>query len=219
MDLKLFAGSVTGLVGENGAGKSSLVRALSGVDPIDGGRIEIEGQVVGIRRPADARQFGIETVFQDLALAPDLNAVENIFLGREVASGSFGVLRRNRMRDVAQRAMADIGARLSSLHIPVASLSGGQQQSVAIARALLWARHLVLLDEPTAALGSEQSRRVLALLRQMAARGLAVLFVSHDIPKVLESCDRVIVMRHGHAVGNYSGADMTHDALAGGVGR
>jgi ABC-type sugar transport system ATPase subunit len=199
IDLELRAGEVTALIGDNGAGKSVTIKTISGIHPPDGGHIYWEGSPVRIRTPRDAAGLGIETVFQDLALCNNLDIVQNMFLGRE----------RTRMLALDEEAMETAAAEtLASLAVttvrsirqPVASLSGGQRQSVAIAKAVLWNTKLVIMDEPTAALGVAQTRMVLDLVRRLADRGHAVLFVSHNMNDVFEVADRIAVLFLGRLV-------------------
>jgi ABC-type sugar transport system ATPase subunit len=197
--LDVPAGQVTALVGDNGAGKSVLIKCISGIHSPDGGQILWEGRAVSLRSPRDASALGIETVHQDLALCDNLDIVQNMFLGREK-------VRRLALSEEDMEKAA--GATLSSLAVttvrsirqPVASLSGGQRQSVAIAKAVLWNSKLVIMDEPTAALGVAQTRMVLDLVRRLADRGLAVLLVSHNMNDVFEVADRLAVLRLGRMV-------------------
>jgi ABC-type sugar transport system ATPase subunit len=199
VNLDVPAGQVTALVGDNGAGKSVLIKCISGIHSPDGGQILWEGNPVSLRSPRDASALGIETVHQDLALCDNLDIVQNMFLGRET-------VRRLTLSEEDMEKAA--GATLSSLAVttvrsirqPVASLSGGQRQSVAIAKAVLWNSKLVIMDEPTAALGVAQTRMVLDLVRRLADRGLAVLLVSHNMNDVFEVADRLAVLRLGRMV-------------------
>jgi simple sugar transport system ATP-binding protein len=198
-----FPGQVTALVGDNGAGKSTLVKTLSGVFPPDDGQILVDGNTVSMSNPRDAASLGIETVYQDLALAPDLDAAANVFLGRELRRLRILHDQAEMRRQTAAR-FKELGVGLvQDLRVPVASFSGGQRQSVAIARAAMWARHVIIMDEPTAALGVIQTRKVLELIATVRSRGLAVVLISHNLPEVLEVSDRIEVMRLGARVARF----------------
>jgi simple sugar transport system ATP-binding protein len=194
---------VTALVGDNGAGKSTLVKTLSGVFAPDDGQILVDGNTVTMSNPRDAASLGIETVYQDLALAPDLDAAANVFLGRELRRLRILHDQAEMRRQTAAR-FKELGVGLvQDLRVPVASFSGGQRQSVAIARAAMWARHVIIMDEPTAALGVIQTRKVLELIATVRSRGLAVVLISHNLPEVLEVSDRIEVMRLGARVARF----------------
>lgn len=213
------AGEVVALIGDNGAGKSTLVKVLSGVIGPDDGDIRLDGKPVEFGSPQEARGVGIETVFQDLALAPDLGPAENAFIGREYVKpgwrGKLGVLDKERMRREALAAFTSMGTDVKDVYAPVATLSGGQRQSVAICRAIMWASRVLFLDEPTAALGVRQTRNVLDLIRRVADRGVAVVLISHNMPEVLEVSDRIEVLRLGRRVAQFRGADVTIEQLVG----
>jgi simple sugar transport system ATP-binding protein len=198
-----FPGEVTALIGDNGAGKSTLIKVLSGVHVPDSGDVLVDGQVVHISNPRHAATLGIETVYQDLALAPDLDAPANVFLGRELRR--FGVLHDQRkMRDITETRFRELGVGLvQDMRVPVASFSGGQKQSVAIARAAIWAEHVIVMDEPTAALGVVQTANVLKLIEAIRDRGLAVVLISHNLREVLQVADRIEVMRLGARVARF----------------
>jgi ABC-type sugar transport system ATPase subunit len=199
VSLDLREGEVTALVGDNGAGKSVLIKTISGIHGPDGGEILWGGTPVRIRTPRDAAALGIETVFQDLALCNNLDIVENMFLGRERVNGI--VLDEEQMETAATETLSSLAVTtVRSIRQPVASLSGGQRQSVAIAKAVLWNTKLVIMDEPTAALGVAQTAMVLGLIRRLADRGLAVLFVSHNMNDVFEVADRIAVLYLGKVV-------------------
>ena len=217
VDLAVRAGEITAIVGDNGAGKSTLVKMLAGAVVPDEGRILVEGRPVALRDPHDAREQGIETIFQDLALAPNRDVVANLFLGRELllpgVLGVLGVLDQAGMRRRAAEQVRSLGIDIPRLSgLPIGRMSGGQRQSVAVARAAHWARTAMLMDEPTAALGVRESRKVLALARHVADEGLAVVLISHILPHVMELADRVIVMRHGSKVAELT-EDITSDRL------
>jgi ABC-type sugar transport system ATPase subunit len=199
VDLDVPAGLVTALVGDNGAGKSVTIKCIAGIHTPDGGQILWEGQPVHIRSPRDSSALGIETVHQDLALCDNLDIVQNMYLGRELLR--YGVLDEEDMEKSAGATLKGLAVTtVRSIRQPVASLSGGQRQSVAIAKAVLWNSRLVIMDEPTAALGVSQTAQVLALIRRLADRGLAVMVVSHNMNDVFEVADRVAVLRLGHMV-------------------
>lgn len=211
-DFDLRAGEVLAVIGDNGAGKSTLIKALSGALTPDSGQIEIDGNPVKLRNPLDARKHGIETVYQDLALAPALDIATNMFMGRELRrSGPLGsmlrILDKPRMRAEAAEHMDELGIGLRSLSLPVENLSGGQRQGVAVARAAAWARRMVIMDEPTAALGVRESAQVLDLIGRVRDRGLPVVLISHNMPHVFEIADRIHVQRLGRRVGLVDKAD------------
>ena len=196
VDFTVYPGTVTALVGDNGAGKSTLVKTLTGIYPKDSGEIWFDGEPVEINGPKDAARLGIEVVYQDLALCENLDIVQNLFLGRE--RKRFGLLDERSMEQVARETLARLSVRtVKSVRTPVSALSGGQRQTVAIAKAVLWNSRVVVLDEPTAALGVAQTRQVLDLVRRLAAEGLGVVIISHNMNEVLEVSDRVAVMYLG----------------------
>jgi simple sugar transport system ATP-binding protein len=207
----VFPNEIVALIGDNGAGKSTLVKCLSGADRPDAGTIRFQGAEVEISSPTEARALGIETVYQDLALAPDLDPAANLFLGRELVKpglwGRLGVLDNKRMRREAQTAFADLGTQLLSFTAPVASLSGGQKQNVAVARSVAWASKVVFLDEPTSALGVVQRERVLDVIRRVRDRGVAVVLISHNMPEVLSVADRIEVLRLGQRVARFRASE------------
>jgi len=207
VSLDVAAGEVHALVGDNGAGKSTLIKVISGSVHADAGQVEFEGRRVRLQSPAAAAGLGIATVYQDLALCENLDVVENLFLGREVGAWPmYGPLRRlsePQMHRRARQTLDELSIRIPSLRTPVGSLSGGQRQAVAVGRAVMWGSKLVLLDEPTAALGVEQTAQVLRLIREVAARGLAVLVISHSLPEVFQIGDRISVLRLGANAGTF----------------
>ena len=211
--LSIFRGEITAVVGDNGAGKSTFLKILSGEQTADTGDLFFAGRPTTLRSTHDAQAQGVETVYQDLALAPDLPVSENVFLGREIMHagllGKFGAVDRVAMRDATRNVLAELGIHLKSMLAPTRSLSGGERQAVAVARAMKWARHAVLMDEPTAALGARQREMVYRVIRSAAQRNLAVLLISHDIPQVLELADAIIVLRHGKDVARMSPHDVT----------
>src|SRR5437764_841813 len=205
VNLELRAGEVTALVGDNGAGKSVMIKTISGIHGPDDGQIFWEDKPVRIRTPRDAAALGIETVFQDLALCNNLDIVQNMFLGRERVRGL--ALDEEAMETAAAETLSSLAVTtVRSIRQPVASLSGGQRQSVAIAKAVLWNTKLVIMDEPTAALGVAQTAMVLELVRRLATRGLAVVLVSHNMNDVFEVADRIIVLRLGRVVAQRTAA-------------
>jgi len=196
VDLTIYPGKVTALVGDNGAGKSTLIKSIAGIHPIDGGQILFDGKPVQIEGPRDSAALGIEVVYQDLALADNLDVVQNMFLGRERTNGI--LLDEASMEQAAKDTLKTLSVRtLKSVRQLVSSLSGGQRQTVAIAKAVLWESKLVILDEPTAALGVAQTRQVLDLVRRLADTGHAVLFISHNMVDVFEVADRVAALYLG----------------------
>src|SRR6202011_2675419 len=199
VDLDLYAGQVTALAGDNGAGKSVLTKCIAGIYEIDHGQFFWEGQPVHIRSPRDAARLGIETVYQDLALADNLDIVQNMFLGREELRNGF--LNEDDMERAASKTLAELRVTtVRSIRQPVASLSGGQRQSVAVAKAVMWNSKQIMLDEPTAALGVVQTGMVLDLVRRLRDRGLAVMMISHNLNDVFEVADRIAVMYLGRLV-------------------
>jgi ABC-type sugar transport system ATPase subunit len=199
VDLDLYAGQVTALAGDNGAGKSVLTKSIAGIYQVDHGQFFWEGQPVQIHSPRDAAKLGIETVYQDLALADNLDIVQNMFLGRERLRN--GLLNEDDMERAAGKTLAGLRVTtVRSIRQPVASLSGGQRQSVAVAKAVMWNSKLVMLDEPTAALGVVQTKMVLELVRRLRDRGLAVMVISHNLNDVFEVADRIAVLYLGRMV-------------------
>lgn len=212
VDLDVRAGRVTALVGDNGAGKSTLIKGVAGIYPFDSGEVRFEGKPVSISGPKQANDLGIEVVYQDLALCDNLDVVHNMFLGREVKAGV--TLNETAMEQRAAETLKGLSVRtLKSLRQQVSSLSGGQRQTVAIARAVLWNSKLVILDEPTAALGVAQTRQVLDLVRRLATNGLAVVLISHNLHDIFEVADRITVLRLGQNVAELTVAETTQQAV------
>ncbi|GAA3839794.1 ATP-binding cassette domain-containing protein [Sphaerisporangium flaviroseum] len=209
--LDLPPGEVVALVGDNGAGKSTLVKAISGVISPDSGQITMDDRPVRIGNPHDAQALGISTVYQDLALCENLDVVANLFLGSERRRWS--VLGHIRMERATRDLLTQLDVRIHDIRVPVAMLSGGQRQSVAIARALIGEPRLVILDEPTAALGVEQTAQVLDLIRRLRDRGLAVLLISHNLADVRAVSDRVTVLRLGRNAGEFRTADASQESI------
>ncbi|WP_269856524.1 ATP-binding cassette domain-containing protein [Streptomyces sp. RPT161] len=211
VELEVRAGEVVALVGDNGAGKSTLVKTIAGVHPIDEGVIEWEGRPVTINRPHDAQGLGIATVYQDLALCDNLDVVQNLFLGREVRR--VGVLDEVEMEKRSRELLNTLSIRIPSVRIPIASLSGGQRQTVAIARSLIGDPKVVILDEPTAALGVEQTAQVLDLVERLRERGLAVILISHNMVDVMAVADQVAVLRLGRNNGVFAARETTQEEI------
>src|SRR3954452_6344519 len=209
VDLDTYAGRVTALVGDNGAGKSTLIKAVAGIHPFDSGEMLWEGQPVTIHGPKEANALGIEVVYQDLALCDNLDVVNNMFLGRETHSGI--TLNETEMEKRAGETLRGLSVRtLRSLRQGVASLSGGQRQTVAIARAVLWNSKLVILDEPTAALGVAQTEQVLALVRRLADNGLAVILITHNMNDVFQVADNVACLYLGQMAAQVDAKAVSH---------
>jgi D-xylose transport system ATP-binding protein len=206
VDFEVRDGEVMALVGDNGAGKSTLIKCVAGIYPIDSGEILFEGERVTIHGPKDAAKLGIEVVYQDLALADNLDVVQNMYLGREEHDLLFRLKEAPMEQRTAETLSSLAVTTIGSVRQPVATLSGGQRQSVAVARAVMWNNRVVFLDEPTAALGVAQTRQVLALVRRLAEQGLAVVLVSHNLVDVFEVADRITVLRLGRNVGLYEKA-------------
>jgi D-xylose transport system ATP-binding protein len=202
VDFEVYAGEVVGLVGDNGAGKSTLIKAISGVGPADDGEIFVEGQPVKITGPQTATRLGIETVYQDLALCDNLDVVSNLYLGHEERTPILS-LSENEMERRGLGVLRTLDVKLPSVRAKVAQLSGGQRQSIAVAKTILRHAKVVLLDEPTAALGVAQTRQVLNLINRLRDQGLAVVVISHNLADVFEVADRVIVLRLGKRVGTF----------------
>jgi simple sugar transport system ATP-binding protein len=215
----VFPNEVVALVGDNGAGKSTLVKTLAGVHQPDEGEILFDGQPVEIHTPLDARRLGIETVYQDLALAAELDAGANMFLGREIMRpgvlGRLGFIDKQAMRVRSREAFNNLGVALQDTAAPVATMSGGQRQGIAVSRAVTWASKVVFMDEPTAALGVVQTRKVLELIKRVRDTGLSVVLISHNMPDVLAVSDRVEVLRLGQRVARFKTSDTTMEKLVG----
>jgi simple sugar transport system ATP-binding protein len=212
-------GEVVALMGDNGAGKSTLIKTICGVYGPDEGEILFHGRSIAGRTPSQIHAMGIETVYQDLALAPDLDTAANLYLGREVLAkgvlGWFGVLDKKQMATHAQQVLTDLSVTIKDAAAPVAMLSGGQQQSVAVARAVTWANELVIMDEPTAALGVPQTRAVLDLIRRVRDSGRSVVLISHSLPDVMAVSDRIEVLRLGRRVARLVTGETTEEQIVG----
>jgi simple sugar transport system ATP-binding protein len=218
-DFDVLPGEVVALVGDNGAGKSTLIKILSGTVQPDGGEIQFEGRPVHIDSPIAARRLGLETVYQDLALAEELDPAANLFLGRELLRagplGKLGFLDKKAMRSRAERAFATLGIGLQDLGAEVGSLSGGQRQTVAVSRAATWASRVIFMDEPTAALGVVQAEKVLDLIRQIRESGKSVVLISHNLPHVFHVANRIQVLRLGKRVATFKADAVTMEEVVG----
>ncbi|HYH91196.1 MAG TPA: ATP-binding cassette domain-containing protein [Solirubrobacteraceae bacterium] len=204
VDFRVASGEVMALVGDNGAGKSTLIKCIAGIHPADSGEIRFEGRPVNIHGPKDAADLGIEVVYQDLALCDNLDVVENMYLGRELVDG-VRKLDETAMEARAQETLRSLSVTtLRNVRQTVAGLSGGQRQSVAVAKAVMWNSKLVILDEPTAALGVAQTRQVLELVKRLGEQGLAVILISHNLHDIFEVADRITVLRLGQNVAEYT---------------
>ena len=211
------AGEVVALVGDNGAGKSTLIKVIAGIHPIDAGTIRWEGREVSINGPKDSSALGIATVYQDLALCDNLDVVANLFLGRETTAplGPMAVLDEESMERRAIDTLRRLSVKIPSVRTPIESLSGGQRQSVAVARSVLWHNKVVLLDETTAALGVAQTKEVLDLVRRLRDEGHGVVIISHNLADVFEVADRITVLRLGRYIGTFDAATADHEEIVG----
>lgn len=212
VSIDLHAGEVVGLLGHNGAGKSTLIKCLSGAYQADSGEIFIDGKKVKIENPRDARARNIETIYQTLALADNLNATANLFLGRELVN-RFGMVDEGKMEAETRKIMARLNPNFRKFNEPVSALSGGQRQSVAIARAVYFNAKVLIMDEPTAALGPHETQMVSELIQELKAQGLGIFLIEHDIQNVMQLCDRAAVMKNGQMVGVENVADVTEDDI------
>jgi D-xylose transport system ATP-binding protein len=212
VSIDLRPGEVLALVGGNGAGKSTLIKVLSGAHRADSGEIRVDGQPVAIATPRDAKALGIETTYQTLALADNIDAPGNIFLGRELTT-RFGNLDDSAMEDTTRKLMGRLNPKFQNFKVPVASLSGGQRQSVAIARAVHFNARILIMDEPTAALGPAETTQVKELIRQLKSDGIGIILISHDIHDVFDLADRISVMLQGKLVGTVQKAEVTIDEV------
>jgi D-xylose transport system ATP-binding protein len=213
VDFEVRRGEVMALVGDNGAGKSTLIKCVAGIHPMDEGEIIFDGEPVSISGPKDAAKLGIEIVYQDLALCDNLDVVQNMYLGREVHD-RFQILKESPMEAKTRETLKSLRVTtISSIRQAVATLSGGQRQSVAVARAVMWNSRLVILDEPTAALGVAQTEQVLALVNRLAEQGLSVVLISHNLHDVFETATRITVLRLGRNVGVFERAKATQEEV------
>lgn len=214
VSLGLYPGEVVALLGHNGAGKSTLMKMLAGAYPIDSGEVVISGQKVQVRSPQDAQRLGIESIYQTLALADNLDAVANLFLGRELLT-RWRTLDDPRMDADARRVFLRLNKNFHNIHTPVRRLSGGQRQVVAISRAIYFNAKILIMDEPCAALGPEETAMVAGLVQQLKAEGVGIFLISHDLHDVFALSDRLAVMKNGRIVGSYKTADVTEDEVLG----
>lgn len=214
VSIDLFPGEVVGLLGHNGAGKSTLIKILSGAYQGDSGEILIDGRPATIQSPRDAREYNIETIYQTLALADNLDAASNLFLGREIVS-SLGFVDDDAMEAETRKIMGRLNPNFKKFNAPVRALSGGQRQSVAIARAVYFNARILIMDEPTAALGVHETQMVAELIQELKKQGLGIFLISHDIHDVFELCDRLAVMKNGQVVGTAKTTDVTDDEVLG----
>jgi D-xylose transport system ATP-binding protein len=214
VSVKLFPGEVVALVGGNGAGKTTLIKTLSGAHKADSGQIRIDGKDVTIDNPRDAKAMGIETIYQTLALAENIDAPGNMFLGRELKT-RWGTLDDSAMESETRKVMARLNPKFTNLKVPVASLSGGQRQSVAIAKAVYYNARIIIMDEPTAALGPAETTQVGELIKQLKSEGIGIFLISHDIHDVFDLADRISVVLQGKLVGTVNKDDVTMDDVLG----
>jgi D-xylose transport system ATP-binding protein len=214
VSVDLLAGEVVGIVGGNGAGKSTLMRVLSGAHPADSGEVRIDGQPVTISNPREAKALNIETIYQTLALADNIDAPGNLFLGRELTT-RWGTLDESAMEDQTRKVMGRLNPNFTNFATPVVSLSGGQRQAVAIARAVHFNARILIMDEPTAALGPAETSQVRNLIRQLKDEGIGIFLISHDIHDVFDLSDRISVMYHGRIVDTVDKASVTPDDVLG----
>ncbi len=214
VSIDLYPGEVVGLLGHNGAGKSTLIKCLSGAYQADAGEILINGTPVSIRNPRDARAQNIETIYQTLALADNLDAASNLFLGREILT-PLGMVDDGAMEAETRKIMARLNPNFVKFKAPVSSLSGGQRQSVAIARAVYFNARILIMDEPTAALGPQETRMVAELIQELKKQGLGIFLIEHDIHAVMQLCDRAVVMKNGKRVGTVNVDEVSDDDILG----
>lgn len=212
VSVDLYPGEVVGLLGHNGAGKSTLIKCLSGAYQMDSGEIRIEGNTVSITNPRDARKYNIETIYQTLALADNLDAASNLFLGREIVN-SVGLVDDSAMEAETRKIMGRLNPNFKKFSAPVSALSGGQRQSVAIARAVYFNARILIMDEPTAALGPQETQMVAELIQELKRQGLGIFLIDHDVHQVKRLCDRAAVMKNGKLVGTVNVDDVTTDDL------
>ncbi|MDO8883664.1 MAG: ATP-binding cassette domain-containing protein [Pseudotabrizicola sp.] len=214
VSIDLHPGEVVGLLGHNGAGKSTLIKCLSGAYQKDAGEIYINGERVDIHNPRDARHYNIETIYQTLALADNLDAASNLFLGRELVTAA-GFVDDAQMEAETRKIMARLNPNFRKFNVPVSALSGGQRQSVAIARAVYFNAKILIMDEPTAALGPQETQMVAELIQELKRQGLGIFLIEHDIHAVMDLCDRAVVMKNGQRVGTVNVGDVSDDDILG----
>jgi D-xylose transport system ATP-binding protein len=214
VSIDLYPGEVVGLLGHNGAGKSTLIKCLSGAYQADSGEIFINGEKAQIENPRDARHYNIETIYQTLALADNLDAASNLFLGREIV-GAGGFLDDSAMEAETRKIMARLNPNFRKFNVPVSALSGGQRQSVAIARAVYFNAKILIMDEPTAALGPHETQMVAELIQELKRQGIGIFLIEHDIHAVMDLCDRAVVMKNGQRVGTVNVNEVTDEDILG----
>ena len=214
VSVDLYPGEVVGLLGHNGSGKSTLIKCLSGAYKADSGEILINGEKAEINNPRDARHYNIETIYQTLALADNLDAASNLFLGRELV-GPGGFLNDTAMEAETRKIMGRLNPNFRKFNVPVSSLSGGQRQSVAIARAVYFNAKILIMDEPTAALGPHETQMVAELIQELKKQGLGIFLIEHDIHAVMDLCDRAVVMKNGQRIGTVNVGEVTDDDILG----
>lgn len=215
VSLTLYPGEVLALAGDNGAGKSTLIKIISGVHHADGGSLWYEGKEIKLENPHQARAYGIETIYQDLALADNLDVGANVFLGREPVRRIFGLpfVDRRRMRVEAETTLRGLEIQINRLDVPIRSLSGGQRQSVAIGRAIHWKARVLIMDEPTAALGVPEQRKVMELIANLKESGVGIIFISHNLIDIFQASDRIMVLRRGSKVGERRTSETNPDEI------
>ncbi len=214
VDFELYPQEIVALVGDNGAGKSTLIKIISGVYTADRGEIYLEGKRIQIQSPSDARALGIETVYQELALVETRDVAANFFLGREPTKGRLGIfIDKKKVEEVTVRTLKKLSITLPSLRTAVRYLSGGQRQALAVGRAIAWGRKIIIMDEPTAALGVEESRKVLGLVRQLKEHGASVIVISHNLRHVFSVAERIIVLRGGKRIGSKLKSETSGDEI------
>jgi D-xylose transport system ATP-binding protein len=212
VSMDLYAGEVVAIVGGNGAGKTTFIRTLSGAHPADSGTILVDGKTVSIDNPRDAKELGIETIYQTLALAENQDAAANMFLGREIMT-RWHTLDESAMEDATRKVMARLNPRFQNFSVPVSSLSGGQRQSIAIAKSVYFNARIIIMDEPTAALGPQETAQVGELIERLKSEGIGIFLISHDIHDVFDLADRINVMHTGDLVGTVNKTDVTKDQV------
>lgn len=212
VSIDLYPGEVVGLLGHNGAGKTTLIKMLSGAYKADGGEIYVNGEKAEINNPRDARRYNIETIYQKLALSDNLDAASNLFLGRELVT-PMGTLDDDAMEAETRKIMGRLNPNFQKFSSPVSALSGGQRQSVAIARAVYFKAKILIMDEPTAALGPQETQMVAELIKQLKSEGIGIFLIDHDVHAVMDLCDRACVMKNGKEVGTVNIPDVTDDDL------
>jgi D-xylose transport system ATP-binding protein len=217
VDFEVYAEEVVALVGDNGAGKSTLIKTMAGIYIPDSGEIWFEGKHVPVHGPRDSAALGIATVYQDLALSDNLDVVANLYLGREEVASPLPLISEERMEFRAREVLKSLDVKIPNPRNPVAALSGGQRQSVAVARSVMWKAKVVLLDEPTAALGVQQTKQVLELVLRLKHQGIGVIVISHNLANVFEVADRIIVMRLGKRVGTFVRSESSEEAVVGAI--